>query len=279
MKKNSVSRGSILPADGPRVNAPTREINSTAAAICSAPSMPSAPLVIDAQAYAIEDQQRMSEAKNYFAWQARIVEREIGQRIVEVGCGIGNFTGTLLDREAVCAVDADAECVERLLARYPRQENLSALACDVQGEEFSRLFVFRAESCVCLNVLEHIRDDRGALRRMASILRPGGVIVVLVPAFQALYGSIDRNLGHYRRYDRESLTGLAAASRLRIKKMRYMNVAGLLGWWANSHIFRREAQSVAQIRIFDRCVVPWESWIEERIAPPFGQSIFAVLEK
>jgi 2-polyprenyl-3-methyl-5-hydroxy-6-metoxy-1,4-benzoquinol methylase len=278
----------MLQVEG-RLNVPARETDSSAPAICSTLSAASISSIANAQAcavparavpsYSIEDQRRMSEARNYFAWQARIVKREIAQRVVEVGCGIGNFTGTLLDREAVCAVDAEAACVERLLARYPGRQNLSAFACDVQSEEFSRLTAFGADSCVCLNVLEHIADDRGALRRMASILRPGGAIVLLVPAFAALYGPIDRNLGHYRRYNRASLAGLAAASGLRVKKMHYMNAVGFFGWWANSRLFRRTAQSAAQIGIFDRCVVPSESWLEERVAPPFGQSIFAVLQK
>lgn len=247
--------------------------------LASAASASPAPGTFDGRAYAVEDQERMSRARNYFGWQARMVKREIGQRVVEVGCGIGNFTGFLLDRRAVCAVDADAECTKRLVARYAGRGNLSVAVCDVQSERFSELSRFMAESCTCLNVLEHVEDDLGAMRRMASILRPGGAIVLLVPAFQRLYGAIDRNLGHYRRYSRASLLRLAAASGLRVTEMRYMNAVGLFGWWANSRVFRRETQSAAQIRIFDRCVVPWESWIEERIAAPFGQSIFTALQK
>lgn len=221
----------------------------------------------------------MSEARNYFAWQARAVTSEIGQRVVEVGCGIGNFTGMLLDRQAVCAIDADPDCVDHLLARYPGRPNLAALACDVQSEMFAGLVAFGAESCVCLNVLEHVEDDLRALRRMASILRPGGAIVLLVPAFPSLYGPIDRNLGHLRRYSQKSLTDLASAAGLHIKKIRYMNAAGFFGWWFNGHVLRRETQSPVQIKVFDRCVVPWTSRIEDRIPPPFGQSILTALEK
>ena len=70
---------------------------------------------------------------------------------------------------------------------------------------FRDLARFRPDSVVCLNVLEHIADDRAALGAMSEIVVPGGVIVLLVPAFDALYGPIDRNLGHYRRYRRRSL--------------------------------------------------------------------------
>jgi len=136
---------------------------------------------------------------------------------------------------------------------------------------------FAADSCVCLNVLEHIADDVAALRAMSSVLIPGGVIVLLVPAFPSLYGPIDRNLGHYRRYTLDSLTRLAAETGLRVRKTHYVNCAGFFGWWLNSHILRRETQSEKQIAAFER-LVPVLSRVEGIAHPPFGQSLFAVLE-
>jgi SAM-dependent methyltransferase len=155
----------------------------------------------------------MARATNYFAWQSRLVLRHLGRRVVEVGCGIGNFTGMLLDRDVVVAVDVEPACVQSLRERYPDQPNLHAfVAEDIRG-----LARFAPDSVVCLNVLEHIADDGEALRRMASILSPGGVIVLLVPAFPALFGPIDRNLGHYRRYTRKSLANLAEACGLHVR--------------------------------------------------------------
>ena len=229
--------------------------------------------------YTIEDKQRMARAKNYFAWQGRLVTRELGRRVIEVGCGLGNFTRMLLDREAVVALDAEPECIERLKARYPDQPNLSAFVCDAGQALFPDLSAFRPDSCVCLNVLEHIEDDRQALRNMASVLGPGGVIVLIVPAFEELYGAIDRNLGHYRRYRRGSMRELAAGAGLRVRKAHYMNFVGFFGWWANSRVFRREAQSEGMIEFFDRRVVPVLSRLEGWSAPPLGQSLFVVLEK
>ncbi len=221
----------------------------------------------------------MAQAKNYFAWQSRLVAPELGRRVVEVGCGLGNFTRTLLDREAVIALDPEPDCIERLLERYPNRPNLHTLVCEAGSREFSDVARFHPDSCVCLNVLEHIPDDRKALAAMASVLPPGGAIVLLVPAFQALYGPIDRNLGHHRRYDRTAITELAQATGLLIMKLHYVNSAGFFGWWLNSHVFRRQAQSERQIAIFDTCLVPILSRIEGLVRPPFGQSLFAVLRK
>jgi SAM-dependent methyltransferase len=229
--------------------------------------------------YTLEDQERMTRARNYFAWQERLVRRELGRKVVEVGCGLGNFTGMLLDRDAVIAIDSEPLCIERLKQRYPDRRNLHALACDAGSPEFAALARFSPDTCVCLNVLEHIEDDAAALQAMASVIAPGGVIVLLVPAFQALYGPIDRNLGHYRRYSRRSMIRLAERAGLRIRRAHYMNLLGFFGWWANSRIFRRQEQSPGQIAIFDRYLVPLLSRLEDCVRPPFGQSVFVVLEK
>lgn len=229
--------------------------------------------------YTVEDQERMTRAKNYFAWQSRLVTRELGQRVVEVGCGLGNFTSKLLGRELVVALDVDPDCVKRLKQRYANHQNLLAFTCDAQHDGLREFARFRPDSCVCLNVLEHIADDRQVLGDMVSMLVPGGVIVLLVPAFPVLYGPIDEKLGHERRYTRESMCDLAKKVGIRIRKLRYMNTIGFFGWWTNSHILRRDVQSTGQIEIFDRFIVPVISRVESMIPPPFGQSLFVVLEK
>ena len=220
----------------------------------------------------------MSEAANYFRWQSDMVTRELGRKVVEVGCGIGNFTERLLDRDLVVAIDIERECVERLKERYRNHSNLIAIAGDA-AHALREAARFHPDSCVCLNVLEHIEDDLEALQAMGSAIVPGGVVVLLVPAFPALYGPIDHNLGHYRRYTRTSLARAAGSAGLRVRKLRYMNTVGFFGWWTNSHLLRREEQSTAQIRLFDGMVVPVMSKLESILPPPFGQSLFAVLER
>ena len=230
-------------------------------------------------AYILADLEMMARAKNYFAWQRRLIAPHLGRRVLDVGCGVGNLTGTLLDREAVIAVDKDPECIARLKRRHGNRSNLTAVVEDATAPEFAAMARFGADSCLCANVLEHIWEDRKALVAMVEAIAPGGAVVLLVPAFQALYGPIDANVGHYRRYSRRALVALAESARLRIEAVRYANLPGLIGWWVNARLFRREVQSEGQIAFFDRYLAPAVSRLENLAPPPFGQSLLLVARK
>jgi SAM-dependent methyltransferase len=221
----------------------------------------------------------MTRARRYFRWQFRLAEAQLGQRVLEIGCGVGNFTRLLVGRELVVAVDVDPNCVAKLRQSLSGQSNLVLRHMDVLAPDFRELAKHGLDSAVCLNVLEHVRDDLQALRNMRAVLPPGGRVVLIVPAFQSLYGPIDRHLGHHRRYSKESMKALAYSAGFEPVTLRYLNSFGFLGWWWNARILKKQHQSAFQIGVFDTLVVPLLSRLEDRIEPPFGQSIFVVLVK
>lgn len=236
---------------------------------------PARPLI----SYTLADQERMSRATNYFDWQADLVLPELGRRVIEIGCGMGNFTRLLLDRELVVALDCERECVEKIRTRFPALANLEAFTMDGADPRFRDLRRFAPDSCVCLNVLEHIENDQAALDNMSAVLPRGGKAILLVPAHMALFGPIDRHLGHFRRYTKTMLRDRAAEAGFAVQKLRYMNFVGFFGWWANARLFSREEQSEAQIELFDKRIVPVMRRLESIVAPPIGQSLLAILEK
>ena len=221
----------------------------------------------------------MARAKNYLAWQARLILPELGSRVVEVGCGAGNFTGFLLDREIVIALDSEPACLGRLSERYPSQSSLEIVLDDPCTKSFLDLARFACDSCVCTNVLEHIADDHRALQAMAQVLQPRGRIVLWVPAFQSLFGPMDVQLGHHRRYRRRDIVKLAEGAGLRVVKLHYVNSIGFFLWGASSHLLRQSAVTERQVVFFDGWIAPWLSRLESVLPPPFGQTLFAVLEK
>jgi len=130
-----------------------------------------------------------------------------------------------------------------------------------------------------MNVLEHIQNDQAAVADFVSRLKPDGSLIILVPAVPSVFGRIDERLGHYRRYSKAGLHSLLTQSGLMVEKLRFFNFVGLLGWWWNTKVAKREKQSDTQILFFDRFLVPWLSAIEKLLAPPIGQSLLAVGRK
>ncbi|HKE28874.1 MAG TPA: class I SAM-dependent methyltransferase [Bryobacteraceae bacterium] len=229
--------------------------------------------------YTVRDQQRMESAKRYFEWQSDLAERHLGRRVLEVGCGLGNFTQHLIDREFVVGIDVEPACVHNHRQRFRGRANVTSEYLDVLSPEFLELRRYQPQSIACLNVLEHVKDDALALQHMNAVLPAGGTAVLIVPAFKALYGPIDEHLGHYRRYTKRSLTQVAQTAGFEVRILRFLNSVGFFGWWCNAKILKKTEQSSAQIKIFDSLLVPILSRTERWIEPPVGQSLFTVLVK
>lgn len=223
----------------------------------------------------VEHLKKLSAATNYHHWLYRQMASYMGQRILEVGAGIGNFTSLILDRELVVATDKYQMCVDYLATRHGPKLKVQPFQLDLTNPG-SQLADIKFDTVICLNVLAHVEDDVQALRYMASKLLPHGRLLIVVPAFQFLSGNIDRIVEHYRRYTRKDLSAKLCQAGFKVERASYMNIAGTLGWFLISRILREEGESQAQIKFADRFIVPWSERLERLIPPPFGLSIVAV---
>jgi SAM-dependent methyltransferase len=224
----------------------------------------------------VSDLETMGAAVNYRRWMFRRVERFLGRRILEVGAGIGNFTELLLNRELVVASDIHPDCVAYLRRRFAGHPGVVALQMDAADPALAQLTRYDLDTIVCINVLEHVADDVAALRHMSEALRTGGRLVLLVPAFQFLFGTVDRSLQHHRRYTRRTLLPKVQQAGFRVERSFYMNLVGMAGWLVNNRVMKRVVESPGQIRFFDRFVAPGAERIERVIPPPVGLSLIAV---
>lgn len=227
----------------------------------------------------IRDLEIMSGAVNYRKWIFGLFSKYLGKRIVEIGAGIGSYTGMLLDREIVVAADNYEPCIEYLKSRFSRNNNVIPLKIDVSSQEAMELSSYSPDTIICINVLEHILDDNKALSRMFSILNDNGRLVLMVPAHKFLYGSIDRIVGHQRRYSKQELGEKITSAGFKIRDLFYMNSIAVPGWFLNNRILKRKEESPAQVLFFDRFIVPWLKTVERVIKPPFGLSLFAIAGK
>jgi len=227
----------------------------------------------------IRDLEIMAGTVNYRKWIYDNIRASLGKRVIELGAGIGNFTQLLTDRDIVIAVDNSEAAVKKLTKKFFKFNNVIPLKIDIERPELLQLTRFDADTIVCINVLEHIEDDSKALSDMCALLNPGDKLILLVQAFQFLYGTIDRIVGHYRRYSRQELSSKLHEAGFSIRDIYYMNSIAVFAWFLNNRILKRQEQSPTQVAFFDRWIVPWLKEIEYVVRPPFGLALIAVGEK
>jgi SAM-dependent methyltransferase len=225
-----------------------------------------------------EIQRRLAAVDHYNRWIFDQLAPYAGRRILDVGCAIGNVTAYFVDRELVVGIDAVEEFVAAVRIRFAGWPSFRAELRDIADPSVLELGRERFDTVVCANVLEHVLDDRRALAHIHALLEPGGRLLLLVPAYRALWGTLDEVDHHHRRYERRDLVAKLDDARFTLERVHYMNPLGIVGWWLNGRILRTELVSPAQFRIYNR-LVPGLAWVERIVHPPFGLSLVAIAAK
>jgi SAM-dependent methyltransferase len=215
----------------------------------------------------------LASAQNYIAWLASLARPYLGDDPIEVGAGAGDYAAAWLADgiERITLTEADPDLLTGLRSRFDRDNRVVVRELDVTQSPDAE-----HSAVVAFNVLEHIEDDVAALRSSQKLLRPGGTIVMLVPAFEFAMSRFDHDIGHHRRYTKETLGSAYRRAGLEVQELAYVNAPGLLGWLVAMKWFRRAPGEGVLLRAWDRVVVPVARRVEAVKAPPFGQSLLAV---
>lgn len=219
---------------------------------------------------------RLAGAPHLTDWIADTVRPHVGRRVLEFGAGIGNLTLRLIPRQSYWASDPNPMFVRELEKLRPTRPYLRASCIDPavpatfpRGERF--------DTIICQNVAEHVEDDAATLRSLAALLEDHGRLIVLTPHGPKLYGSLDRVLGHLRRYGRQDLRELADRAGLRVQLIEGINRAGWPAWWLNSRLLRRRSFGLIQIKLFN-ALVPLLRRVHQLLPFP-PMTLVGVLEK
>lgn len=216
----------------------------------------------------------LSSTDAYTQWILDEARPWLGKRILEVGCGIGTYTVPLAAAgHTLVSVDIDPAYVETATRRTETLPNVTVRhadatdpACDL-GEAF--------DSVILLDVLEHIEDDVTLLAKLRGRLKPGGCIVLKVPAIKALHSSMDDAIGHWRRYDRASLTLALAQAGFDAERLWPFNAFAVPGWWLNGRVLKRTTPPSEQVKLFNS-LIPLLRPLDKVLRHIGGLSYFAV---
>jgi len=223
---------------------------------------------------------RTAAITNYNQWIYDNIKEYVGSRILEVGCGLGNLTRFFIDKELILAIDIKREYVVGLKKNIDCTDsnNLISLQHDIVSDNLRPLLGKQFDTAICLNVLEHIEDDQKAIKNIFQLLIPGGTLILLVPAFQFLYGTLDKELQHQRRYSKTELTGKIEKAGFRLKKHFYMNFIGILAWFIDSKVLKKKVIPEGHMGVYNR-LVPFFKFLEMIITPKIGLSYICIANK
>lgn len=212
---------------------------------------------------------------NNTAWVFNKLKPYVGNKILELGSGIGTFSKYLAqDQKEVTLLDINEQYTAYLQDRFIGNKHVKVIRADAGNLE-EILGDEHFDTVVALNILEHIEDDTKALAAIKNHLTDNGCFTILVPAHQVLFSPFDEKISHYRRYSKKELCGKLERCGLRVEKVEYMDFLGAIGWFVNFKILRKKRIPTMTTRLFD-LFIPAIAFLEKYIKFPFGISLFCV---
>jgi len=196
----------------------------------------------------------------YLSWLAREIRPHLGDTVLELGAGIGNLAGRLMGRRLLyVAAEKDPLYLHALRNRFLRTPNVQVQRIDPENAgDFDGSF----DTVLCLNVLEYVEDPRATIESIRGCLNPGGTLVILAPQPSSHYGTLDRSMGHNRRFEREKLEQLLTGAGFQVQRAYSLNKIGTPPWWIYSKLLGRVNINKVTLKIFDKTV-----WLWRRIDP------------
>jgi 2-polyprenyl-3-methyl-5-hydroxy-6-metoxy-1,4-benzoquinol methylase len=221
----------------------------------AAPPASDPTVAIDATDQVLIDELLMLESameRNY-AWVYELLAPYLGASVLEVGSGVGVMSRHLVARGTpVVLSDHHPAYLEHLRARFAAQPQVAFQLLDLIRHPYA--VVRPVDTIVCLNVLEHLEDDAAVLAGLRALLPPGGRLLLQVPNYPALYGSLDETYGHFRRYNRRTLSHRLTDAGFHIVALRNFNPLAIPGWIVSAKLLRARRLDVRSARLFNTIV-------------------------
>lgn len=225
----------------------------------------------------------ISLANRFNQWMFQTVSKHTYGEILEIGSGIGNISDFFVENEYRISVsDMRIEYCQFLEKKYSEKNNLRGIyQIDIVDPDFEKKYqhlLGKFDSVFALNIIEHVEDDNLAIQNCRKLLKNGGQLVILVPAFMKLFNSFDEGLGHFRRYDKVSLQQRFKRNNIEITSSKYFNFAGILGWWFSGTILRKKNIPSGQMKLYNSLV--WIFKILDKFTSSFaGLSVIVAGKK
>ena len=214
----------------------------------------------------------------YLSWLARKLRPHIGDSVLEIGAGIGNMAGRLMARRTLyVAAEKDPLHLHALRNRFLRTPNVMVQRLDPASAEELAQVSPGFDTVLCLNVIEYLDHPEEFVASVRGALKSSGTLIVLVPNGPALFGSLDRSLGHKRRFNSKAMRSLLESQGFNVETAYQFNKAGSPPWFVYSRLLGSRRISKMVLKLFDKTVWCWSRL--EWLIPWPGLSLIVVARK
>jgi SAM-dependent methyltransferase len=201
----------------------------------------------------------ISEADRFNKWMYSSIAPALSDNVLEIGSGTGNISDYLLkDKSKVVLSDLQSEYCEYLSRRFSHRQSLVSVEqinlTDQDFENKHHYILNSFDAVVAMNVIEHIDNDHLAITNFRKLLKTGGKLIILVPSYKWLYCRFDKELGHFRRYNRKSLSLLLKSNGFIVNDLFHFNAIGILGWLFLGKLLNCKQIKRSQMSIFNNLV-------------------------
>jgi SAM-dependent methyltransferase len=226
--------------------------------------------------YPGKELEAMSFATNYHDWIVDEMKPFLGNKTVEVGAGVGDLSALLLKTSVthLYAFEPSDNLFVVLKEKFESNPGVTLVNDFLANHELPQ----DIDSVLYINVLEHIEEDRHELSMARNVIRPGGHLLLFVPALSWLFSEADQQAGHFRRYHLKGLVERVEEAGFRVNRVRYFDIAGIIPWYVN-FVLLKNSFSSGSIALYDKLVVPPMRIIEKMITPPLGKNLLLVASR
>ena len=206
--------------------------------------------------------------------------------VLDVGCGASGLVASLLERGIDARGIDVSEPIIAAAASFLESRGLDSSRVSTEPLEAVAARGLQFDTVVSMDCLEHVEDDSAMFQQLVGLLRPGGRLVITVPAMMSLFGERDRLQGHFRRYDRGMLRALAESASVEIEELRYWNLLGVPATFMNHRILKRSVNEGFRYgspslpkRLLRGTLFQWFSLVENHLRPPCGMTLLMVARR
>ncbi|MFA5014528.1 MAG: class I SAM-dependent methyltransferase [Actinomycetota bacterium] len=230
-----------------------------------------------------ENQKNFSEkCENFYLWIFKEIKPYIRGDILEIGAGLGNFSEILVKNyndNKIILSDVDKTYLSILSDKFKDNENIKIEFLDLNSPGEFKEKDYKIDTCIAINILEHIKDDVSAITGIYDILNRNGSLILLLPTYKFLYNIIDKKIEHYRRYTKKEIIQKVENTGFKIEKIFYFNFVAIFGWIFNGSILKKSIINKNILSLYNK-LIPLFKFIDRYLLfRKIGISLIVILNK